>query len=217
MKESILRKLETLSERHEEVGHLLGDPDVLGDQNKFRELSKEYSQLEEVVGCFAKYNQLVEELESAQEMMKDYYLDGREMTEEDFQECKKPLVPLETELQKLLLPKDPNDDKNSFLDIRAGTGGDEAALFAGDLFRMYSRYSEKNRWQIEVMSETRSEQGGYKEIICQVSGNGVYSRLKFESGVHRVQRVPETEYQGRVHTPACTVAVMSEAGELDAM
>ncbi|MBV1909093.1 MAG: peptide chain release factor 1 [Kangiellaceae bacterium] len=215
MKDSILRKLETLAERHEEVGHLLGDPEVLADQNKFRELSKEYSQLEEVVSCFAKYNELVEEMASAEEMMNDSDADMREMAEEDYKSCKEQLVPTEVELQKLLLPKDPNDNKNIFLEVRAGTGGDEAALFAGDLFRMYSRYSEKNRWQIEVMSETRSEQGGYKEIICLVSGSGVYSKLKFESGVHRVQRVPETESQGRVHTSACTVAVMPEADELD--
>ncbi len=215
MKDSILKKLETLTERHEEVGHLLGDPDVISDQNKFRDLSKEYSQLEEVVSCFARYNQLIEDLTSAEEMMKDSDPDMREMAEEDFKSCKEQLEPTEMQLQKLLLPKDPNDDKNIFLEIRAGTGGDEAALFAGDLFRMYSRYAEKNRWQIEVLSETRSEQGGYKEIICLVSGNDVYSKLKFESGAHRVQRVPETESQGRVHTSACTVAVMPEADELD--
>lgn len=215
MKQSILQKLETLTERHEEVGHLLGDPEVISNQNKFRDLSKEYSQLEEIVVCFSKYNQLMEDLKSAEEMMKDSDADMREMAEEDFKSCKQQIEPTETELQKLLLPKDPNDDKNIFLEIRAGTGGDEAALFVGDLFRMYSRYAEKNRWQIEVMSETRSEQGGYKEIICLVSGTGVYSRLKFESGVHRVQRVPETESQGRVHTSACTVAVMPEADELD--
>ncbi len=215
MKDSILRKLETLTERHEEVGHLLGDPDVISDQNKFRELSKEYSQLEEVVSCFAKYNQLIEDMNSAEEMMKDSDPDMREMAEEDLKSCKAELEPTEVELQKLLLPKDPNDDKNIFLEVRAGTGGDEAALFAGDLFRMYSRYAEKNRWQIEVLSETKSEQGGYKEVICLVSGNDVYSKLKFESGAHRVQRVPETESQGRVHTSACTVAVMPEADELD--
>lgn len=215
MKDSILRKLETLTERHEEVGHLLGDPEVISDQNKFRELSKEYSQLEEVVSCFAKYNQLVEDMNSAEEMMKDSDPDMREMAEEDLKACKEQLEPTEIQLQKLLLPKDPNDDKNIFLEVRAGTGGDEAALFAGDLFRMYSRYAEKNRWQIEVLSETRSEQGGYKEIICLVAGNNVYSKLKFESGAHRVQRVPETESQGRVHTSACTVAVMPEADELD--
>ena len=215
MKESILKKLETLAERHEEVGHLLGESEVISDQNKFRDLSKEYSQLEEVVSCFSKYNQLVDDLASAEEMMKDSDVEMREMATEDFKECKSQIEPLEIELQKLLLPKDPNDGKNIFLEIRAGTGGDEAALFAGDLFRMYSRYAEKNRWQVEVMSETKSEQGGYKEIICSVSGNNVYSKLKFESGAHRVQRVPETESQGRVHTSACTVAVMPEADELD--
>jgi len=217
MKDSILRKLEAIAERHEEVGHLLGEPEVITDQNKFRELSKEYSQLEEVVSCFSQYNQLLEDLASAEEMMKDSDIEMREMATEDFKECKKQLEPLEVELQKLLLPKDPNDGKNIFLEIRAGTGGDEAALFSGDLFRMYSRYAEKNRWQVEVLSETRSEQGGYKEIICMVSGSDVYSKLKFESGVHRVQRVPETESQGRVHTSACTVAVMPEADELDAI
>lgn len=215
MKDSILRKLETLSERHEEVGHLLGEPDVLADQNKFRELSKEYSQLEEVVNCFVNYNQLVDDISNAEEMMKDSDPDMREMAAEDFKESKAQLEPVEIELQKLLLPRDPNDGKNIFLEVRAGTGGDEAALFAGDLFRMYSRYAEKNRWQVEVMSETRSEQGGYKEIISLISGADVYSKLKFESGVHRVQRVPETESQGRVHTSACTVAVMPEADELD--
>ena len=215
MKESIIRKLETLSERHEEVGHLLGEPDVLADQNKFRELSKEYSQLEEVVTCFSKYNELMDELKSATEMLKDSDPEMAEMAAEDAKDCKRQLEPTEAELQRLLLPKDPNDGKNIFLEIRAGTGGDEAALFSGDLFRMYSRYAEKNRWQVEVMSETRSEQGGYKEIICLVSGTSVYSKLKFESGVHRVQRVPETESQGRVHTSACTVAVMPEADELD--
>ena len=215
MKDSILKKLQTLAERHEEVGHLLGEPEVISDQNKFRELSKEYSQLEEVVSCFSKYNQLIDELSNAEEMMKDSDAEMREMAEDDYHECKKHVEPIKVELQKLLLPKDPNDDKNIFLEIRAGTGGDEAALFSGDLFRMYSRYAEKRRWKMEVMSETKSEQGGYKEIICQVSGDSVYSKLKFESGVHRVQRVPETESQGRVHTSACTVAVMPEADELD--
>lgn len=215
MKDSILRKLETLSERHEEVGHLLGEPDVLADQNKFRELSKEYSQLEEVVNCFVNYNQLVDDISNAEEMMKDSDPDMREMAAEDFKDSEAQLEQVESELQKLLLPKDLNDGKNIFLEVRAGTGGDEAALFAGDLFRMYSRYAEKNRWQVEVMSETRSEQGGYKEIISLISGADVYSKLKFESGVHRVQRVPETESQGRVHTSACTVAVMPEADELD--
>lgn len=215
MKDSIKQKLETLTDRHEEVGHLLGDPDVISDQVKFRDLSKEYSQLEEVVACFNEYKETQEAIESAEEMLKDDDPEMREMAQDDLKECKPKLEQLEVDLQKHLLPKDPNDDKNVFLEVRAGTGGDEAALFAGDLFRMYSRYAEKQRWQVEVMSETRSEQGGYKEIICQVSGDNVYSKLKFESGAHRVQRVPETESQGRVHTSACTVAVMPEADELD--
>jgi len=217
MKDSIRQKLENLAERHEEVGHLLGEADIISDQNKFRELSKEYSQLEEITESFKQYNQLLEDKNNAEEMMKDNDPEMREMAEEDFKSSRQSLESTETKLQKLLLPKDPNDNKNIFLEVRAGTGGDEAALFAGDLFRMYSRYAEKNRWQLEVLSETRSEQGGYKEIICRVEGQGVYSKLKFESGVHRVQRVPETESQGRVHTSACTVAVMPEADELDAI
>lgn len=215
MKDSMLRKLEGLAERHEEVGHLLGDPDTISDQKKFTELSKEYSQLEEVVSVFSQYKQVLEDLTSAEEMLKDSDPDMREMAEEDFKENKKLVEPLELALQKQLLPRDPNDDKNIFLEIRAGTGGDEAAIFVGDLFRMYSRFAEKSRWQIEVMSENPSEQGGYKEIICKITGDSVYSKLKFESGAHRVQRVPETESQGRIHTSACTVAIMPEADELD--
>ncbi|WP_444994728.1 peptide chain release factor 1 [Aliikangiella sp. IMCC44359] len=215
MKDSIIRKLEGLAERYEEVGHLLGDPETISNQNRFRELSKEYSQLEEVVAAFNRYQQIVDDIETAEEMLKDSDPEMREMAEEDYKENKKLIEPIELELQKLLLPRDPNDDKNIFLEIRAGTGGDEAALFVGDLFRMYSRFAEKSRWQIEVMSENPSEQGGYKEIICKISGDSVYSKLKFESGAHRVQRVPETESQGRIHTSACTVAVMAEADELD--
>ncbi|MET1254810.1 peptide chain release factor 1 [Aliikangiella maris] len=215
MKDSILRKLDGLAERYEEVGHLLGDPETIADQNRFRDLSKEYSQLESVVQTFNRYQQIVEDLATAEEMLKDDDPEMRAMAEDDFKQNKSLIEEVEVELQKLLLPKDPNDDKNIFLEIRAGTGGDEAAIFVGDLFRMYSRYAEKSRWQIEVMSENPSEQGGYKEIICKVSGDSVYSKLKFESGAHRVQRVPETESQGRIHTSACTVAVMPEADELD--
>lgn len=211
----MIGKLEGLAERYEEVGHLLGDPEVLGNQNKFRDLSKEYSQLEEVVKTFKNYQQVIEDIKSAEEMLKDADPDMREMAEEDYKENKKLVEPIELELQKLLLPKDPNDNKNIFLEIRAGTGGDEAAIFTGDLFRMYSKFAEKNRWKIEVMSQSISEQGGYKEIICKIVGDNVYSKLKFESGAHRVQRVPETESQGRVHTSACTVAIMPEADELD--
>lgn len=215
MKESMLRKLEGLADRYEEVAHLLGEQETMADQNRFRELSKEYAQLEDVVTAFKRYNHIVGDMAIAEEMLKDSDPDIREMAEEDYKANKKQVESVALKLQTLLLPKDPNDDKNIFLEIRAGTGGDEAALFAGDLFRMYSRFSEKSRWKIEVMTENTSEQGGYKEIICKISGDCVYSKLKFESGVHRVQRVPETESQGRVHTSACTVAVMPEADDLD--
>lgn len=215
MKDSIIQKLQTLVERQEEVGYLLGEPDTISDQNRFRDLSKEFSQLDDVVVTFKKHQQIMNDIESAEEMLKDPDPEMREMAEEEYKENKKLIAPVEIELQKLLLPKDPNDNKNIFLEIRAGTGGDEAAIFVGDLFRMYSRFAEKNRWKVEVMSENTSEQGGYKEIICKVSGDSVFSKLKFESGAHRVQRVPETESQGRIHTSACTVAVMAEADELD--
>jgi peptide chain release factor 1 len=216
MKDSIYQKLQSLVERHEEVGVLLGDPDVIGDQNKFRDLSKEYSQLEEVVNSFNRYKSAEEDFAGAEEMLKDEDPDIREMAQEDFKQAKADLESLEKELQVLLLPKDPNDDKNTYLEVRAGTGGDEAAIFSGDLFRMYSRYAEKQGWQVEVLSEHEGEHGGYKEIIARIVGQGVYSKLKFESGAHRVQRVPETESQGRIHTSACTVAIMPEADEVDA-
>jgi len=216
MKQSIYTKLETLVERHEEIGFMLGDPDVIGDQNKFRQLSQEYAQLEEVVNTFNIYQQAEEDLQSAEEMLKDSDPEIREMAQDEFKQSKANKEALNLTLQKLLLPKDPNDDKNTYLEIRAGTGGDEAAIFAGDLFRMYSRFAEKNRWQVEVMSENEGDHGGYKEIITRIVGNGVYSKLKFESGAHRVQRVPETESQGRVHTSACTVVIMPEADEVDA-
>ncbi len=215
MKDSIRVKLESLVERHEEISALLGDPDVIGDQNKFRELSKEYSQLEDVVKSFKAYQSAVDSVATAEEMLKDADPDMRELAQEEYKQGKEDVERLELELQKLLLPKDPNDDKNIYLEIRAGTGGDEAAIFSGDLFRMYSKYAERNRWQLEVLSENPGEHGGYKEIICRIAGDSVYSRLKFESGAHRVQRVPETESQGRVHTSACTVAVLPEADEMD--
>ncbi len=217
MKESIRAKLESLVERHEEISALLGDPDVIGDQNKFRDLSKEYAQLEDVVNAFKAYQSALDSISTAEEMMKDSDPDMREMAQEEFKQGKEDSQRLEVELQKLLLPKDPNDEKNIYLEIRAGTGGDEAAIFSGDLFRMYSKFAERNRWQMEVLSENPGEHGGYKEIICRIAGQGVYSRLKFESGAHRVQRVPETESQGRVHTSACTVAILPEADEMDAI
>ncbi len=215
MKTSILNKLHSLIDRHEEIAGLLADPGVIGEQNQFRELSREYAQLEPVVNCFQQYNQAQEDLESANEMLKDDDADMREMAAEEHKSAKKQTEQLEQELQKLLLPKDPNDDSNIFLEIRAGTGGDEAAIFAGDLFRMYTRYAELRRWQIEVINSNQGEHGGYREIIARIIGNGAYSKLKFESGAHRVQRVPETESQGRVHTSAATVAIMPEIADVE--
>ncbi|EIZ1550190.1 peptide chain release factor 1 [Vibrio parahaemolyticus] len=215
MKASILTKLETLVERYEEVQHLLGDPDVIGDQDKFRALSKEYSQLEEVTKCFQAYQQAQDDLAAAEEMAKEDDEEMREMAQEEIKDAKEAIERLADELQILLLPKDPNDDRNCFLEIRAGAGGYEAGIFAGDLFRMYSKYAEKRGWRIEVMSSNEAEHGGYKEMIAKVSGDGAYGVLKFESGGHRVQRVPATESQGRVHTSACTVAVMAEIPEAD--
>ena len=215
MKPSILTKLETLVERYEEVQHLLGDPDVIGNQDKFRALSKEYSQLEEVTQCFQAYQQAQEDLVAAQDMANEDDEEMREMAQEEISAAKDAIERLEAELQILLLPKDPNDDRNCFLEIRAGAGGDEAGIFAGDLFRMYSKFAEKKGWRIEVMSASEAEHGGYKEMIAKVSGEGAYGILKFESGGHRVQRVPATESQGRVHTSACTVAVMAEIPEAE--
>lgn len=215
MKASILVKLESLVERYEEVQHLLGDPEVIGDQDKFRTLSKEYSQLEEITKCFQAYQQAQDDLVAAEEMAKEDDAEMREMAQEEIQESKETIERLGDELQILLLPKDPNDDRNCFLEIRAGAGGDEAGIFAGDLFRMYSKYAEKCGWRIEVMSSNEAEHGGYKEMIAKVSGDGAYGVLKFESGGHRVQRVPATESQGRVHTSACTVAVMAEVPEAE--
>lgn len=215
MKASILVKLETLVERYEEVQHLLGDPEIIGNQDKFRALSKEYSQLEEVTQCFQAYQQAQEDLVAAEEMAQEDDAEMREMAQDEIKEAKAAIERLSDELQILLLPKDPNDDRNCFLEIRAGAGGDEAGIFAGDLFRMYSKFAEKKGWRIEVMSSNESEQGGYKEMIAKVSGDGAYGILKFESGGHRVQRVPATESQGRVHTSACTVAVMAEVPEAE--
>jgi len=217
MKESLLNKLETLQERHEEVSALLGDASVISDQEQFRELSREYSELEEVVQCYGRYKQLKEDMTAAREMLNESDPEMREMAQEELREAETQVELLEHELQTLLLPRDPNDRKNVFLEVRAGTGGDEAAIFSGDLFRMYSRYAEKQGWRLEIVSENAGEHGGYKEIITRVAGEDVYAKLKFESGAHRVQRVPETESQGRIHTSACTVAVMPEPDERDAI
>ncbi|KMT66377.1 peptide chain release factor 1 [Catenovulum maritimum] len=217
MKETIIRKLEGLEERYEEVQVLLGEPDIIMDQDKFRSLSKEYSQLEDVVKGFRDYKQALEDLAAANEMMEEDDAEMREMAQEEVKAAKIQLEELTDALQILLLPKDPNDDRNCFIEIRAGAGGDEAAIFAGDLFRMYSRYAETKRWRVELMSANASEQGGYKEIVVHVTGDGAYGRLKFESGGHRVQRVPETESQGRIHTSACTVAILPEIPEAEAI
>ncbi|TNH09546.1 peptide chain release factor 1 [Testudinibacter sp. TR-2022] len=211
MKPSIITKLENLQERYEELQALLGDPSVINDQDKFRAYSKEYAQLEDVVQCFGKWRRLQLNLEEAQTLLDDPSM--REMALEEIDESRNEIEQLEQQLQVLLLPKDPNDEYNCFLEIRAGTGGDEAGIFSGDLFRMYSRYAEMKRWRVEVISANESEQGGYKEMIMKISGDAVYGQLKFESGGHRVQRVPKTESQGRIHTSACTVAVMPELPE----
>ncbi len=215
MKESIEQKLVLLRDRFEEVSGLLSDPDVISDQNRFRDLSREFSETEPVVKAFDRFLQRQVDADEARNMLKDDDESMREMASEELDAANEELQQLEAELQKLLLPKDPQDDSNVFLEIRAGTGGDEAAIFAGDLFRMYSRYAESQRWQLEVISEREGEHGGYKEIIARVSGNQVYARLKFESGAHRVQRVPETESQGRIHTSACTVAILPEPDEME--
>jgi peptide chain release factor 1 len=215
VKASIHSKLENLSERLEEINALLADPSIIADQNRFRSLSMEYAQINPVVTCFNDYQSTLEDIDTANKMLKDEDMEMRSMAEEELETARARQETLELELQKLLLPKDPNDNKNIFLEIRAGTGGDEAALFAGDLLKMYSKYAEQRGWQVEIISESLGEHGGYKEVILRVAGHGAYSRLKFESGGHRVQRVPETESQGRIHTSACTVAILPEAEELD--
>lgn len=217
MKESVVIKLENLVERFAEVQALLSDPGVIGDQDKFRALSKEFSQLEDVVAGFNAYKQAEEDLASAEEMMAEDDAEMREMAQEEMKAAKQEIERLEAELQILLLPRDPNDDRNCFLEIRAGAGGDEAAIFAGDLFRMYCRYAEAKGWRLEMISANEGEHGGFKEVIANVTGDGAYGVMKFESGGHRVQRVPETESQGRVHTSACTVAVLPEIPESEAI
>ncbi|MCU5774857.1 peptide chain release factor 1 [Erwiniaceae bacterium BAC15a-03b] len=213
MKTSIVAKLEALQERHEEVEAMLGDAGVIADQDRFRALSREYAQLTDVSQCFRQWQQVQEDIETAELLMADPEM--RDMAQEELTEARAQSEQLEQQLQVLLLPKDPDDERNCYLEVRAGTGGDEAAIFAGDLFRMYSRYAESRRWRVEVMSANDGEHGGYKEIIAKVIGEGAYGRLKFESGGHRVQRVPETESQGRIHTSACTVAVMPELPEAE--
>ena len=213
MKSSIRQKLELLVDRLDEIDRMLASPDAANNMEQFRKLSRERAEVEPVAIQFNAFRQAENDLAEAESMLADP--DMREFAEEEMAVAKARLPELEIDLQKLLLPKDPNDERSVLLEIRAGTGGDESALFAGDLFRMYSRYAERQRWQVEILSASESELGGYREIICRLAGNGAYSRLKFESGGHRVQRVPETETQGRIHTSACTVAVMPEADEVE--
>ncbi|MDD2060704.1 peptide chain release factor 1 [Pseudomonas sp. GD03860] len=213
MKASLLNKLDTLQDRFEELTALLGDAEVISDQTRFRAYSREYAEVEPVAATYAQWRKVQDDLAGAQALLKDSDPDLREMAVEEVREAKEQLAGLEVQLQRMLLPKDPNDGRNVFLEIRAGTGGDEAAIFSGDLFRMYSRYAERRGWRLEILSENEGEHGGYKEIIARVEGDNVYGKLKFESGAHRVQRVPETESQGRIHTSACTVAVLPEPDE----
>lgn len=215
MKASIKSRLESIRDRFEEVSGLLSDPDVISDQNQFRGLSREYSKLEPVVGMFRQYESMDEDIVAAEEMANDGDDEIRRMGQEELATLTEGRDKLLLDLQKALIPPDPRDDSNVYLEVRAGTGGDEAAIFAGDLFRMYSKYAEAMRWSLEVVSAREGEHGGYKEIISRISGNGIYARLKFESGAHRVQRVPATESQGRIHTSACTVAVLPEADEVE--
>ena len=217
MKPSIQHKLESLCERYDEIAALLSEPEVQNNQNKFRSLSQEYAQITPLVEVYKKRAEALAQKASATEMANDSDPELRELAKEEVAEAEQTIGDLEHELQVLLLPKDPNDTRNIFLEIRAGTGGDEAAIFSGDLSRMYQRYAERKGWQTEIISENQGEHGGYKEVILRVSGRDVYSQLKFESGAHRVQRVPETESQGRIHTSACTVAIMPEVEEVDAI
>ncbi len=212
MKTSMQSKLDQLSNRLAELNELLSRENVTADLDQYRKLTREHAEIGPVVERYAQWRLARGDEATAQELLSDAAM--REFAEEEIREARERMARLEAELQKMLLPRDPNDERNIFLEIRAGTGGDESALFAGDLLRMYLRYAERQRWQVEMMSESASDLGGYKEVIVRIAGQGAYSRLKFESGGHRVQRVPATETQGRIHTSACTVAVMPEADEI---
>lgn len=211
----MFNKIAELETRFGELESLLSSPDVLGNQPEFRRLSKEHAGLSDLVAAFREYKKIQADMEDNRELLKEPDQEMREMAQAELLSLEERRGALESDIKLLLLPKDPNDDKSVVLEIRAGTGGDESALFAGDLFRMYSRFAELNRWRVEVISASESEKGGYKEVVALVEGVGVFARLKYESGTHRVQRVPETEAQGRIHTSACTVAVLPEAEDVD--
>ena len=215
MKKTLELKLEQLLERFQEVSRLLSEASVIADQNQFKALSKEYSQLEPVAHCFEQYAAAKKSLVELEDMLANDDKDLVEMAKEEIPSTKEQIETLDEALQWHLIPKDPDDERNIYLEVRAGTGGDEGAIFAGDLFRMYSRFAENQGWQLEIVNANPGEHGGYKEVIARISGQAVYSMLKFESGAHRVQRVPETESQGRVHTSACTVAILPEVEEID--
>lgn len=215
MKQSFLDKLNSMQDHYEELALLLSDPAVIADQNRFTAFSKEYAQLEPIINCYQAYQAALTTADNATVLLQEEDAELRQLAADELQQAKEQQEQLEKQLKILLLPKDPGDERNVYLEIRAGTGGDEAALFAGDLFRMYARFAERKGWQLEVMSEHLGEHGGFKEIIAKISGQQVYAELKFESGAHRVQRVPQTESQGRIHTSACTVAVLPEAKMID--
>lgn len=217
MENSVQQKVSLLAHRYLEIQALLSQSEIINDQNRFRELSKEYKQIEPIVKTFQRYERAQKDCENAEKLMREEEGELKILAQEEFNQTKADIEKLEQELFILLLPIDPNDEKNVFLEIRAGTGGNEAAIFAGDLFRMYSKYAETKGWTVEIISQSDGEHGGYKEIIARLVGENVYSSLKFESGAHRVQRVPDTEAQGRIHTSTCTVAILPEAEEIGAI
>jgi len=209
----VLDKIEELERRFQELEALLSDPVTIANQPEFRKLSREHADLSPLVAAYRRYRKILEDIDGNRELLADPEM--KEMAEEELQSLEEEKLRLDGEIRLLLLPKDPNDSRNVILEIRAGTGGDESALFAGDLFRMYSRFAEKNRWKVELISASESERGGFKEVVASVEGQDVFAKLKYESGTHRVQRVPETEAQGRIHTSACTVAILPEAEDVE--
>lgn len=215
IKTSIIHKLEAIAERHQELGVLLSTPDVIQQAEKFRAFSKEYAELEPVALCFSRYQNCLQDIDNATALTKDPDQEIRRLAQEELLSLQSTLAEIEQTLQIVLLPKDPNDQRNIFLEIRAAAGGDESAIFAGDLFRMYGRFAEDKGWHVEIMHQSEGEQGGFKEIVARISGRQVYAALKFESGAHRVQRVPETEAQGRIHTSTCTVAILPEVEAIE--